>query len=137
AGVPSPLLRTGGAVIVGSAGFARPIVIERRSERRRRYSRGTRDVQRFQRDATRATRRLADAVATGWETYDKESDRSAKRKRDGAVRDFWQNSALALGDTMSESSRAPYDLVRNLDGGWFWRQTRFFLGPFFPVGWTR
>ena len=115
---------------------ARPIVVERK-RRKKRYSRRTRDFQRFERDATRSTRRVADAVASAWQTYDEESERSARRKRDGAVRDVWQNSALAVGDFLTESSRAPYDLVRNLDGDWFWRQARTVIGGLFPVGWTR
>jgi hypothetical protein len=64
---------------------------------------------------TKASRRLVRAVARGMATYLKESDKSARKKRDGAIRDFGLNVADALGTGVRASSGIPADLARTFN----------------------
>jgi hypothetical protein len=97
-----------------------PIVVEvDRKRRKKRYSRGLRDLQITNRGMARASRRLVRAVARGMGTYLKESDKSARKKRDGALRDFGLNSADALGTGLRELSALPGDVANTLNTrGW-------------------
>jgi len=97
-----------------------PIVVEvERKRRKRRYTRGARDVQTTNRGFVKASRRLVRAVARGMSTYLKESNKSARKKRDGAMRDFNLNVADAIGTSLREASGITADLARSLNTrGW-------------------
>ena len=97
-----------------------PIVVEvERKRRKRRYTRGVRDVQTTNRGFVKASRRLVRAVARGMSTYLKESDKSARKKRDGAMRDFNLNVADAIGTSLRQASGITADLARSLNTrGW-------------------
>ena len=97
-----------------------PIVVEvERKRRKRRYTRGVRDVQTTNRGFVKASRRLVRAVARGMSTYLKESDKSARKKRDGAMRDFNLNVADAIGSSLRQASGITADLARSLNTrGW-------------------
>jgi len=85
-----------------------------RKRRKKRFTRGLRDVQTTTRGVARVSRRLVRAVARGMDTYLKESNRSARKKRDGAWRDFGFNVSDAIGTSLREASGIPRDLVRTL-----------------------
>jgi hypothetical protein len=97
-----------------------PIVVEvGRKRRKKRYSRGLRDVQTTNRGLTRASRRLVQAVDEGMTRYLKESNRSARKRRDGALRDYSLNVADAIGAGLREVSGVPADLARTFNTrGW-------------------
>jgi hypothetical protein len=95
-----------------------------RKRRKKRYSRGLRDLQTTNRGMARASRRLVRAVERGIGTYLKESNRSARKKRDGAVRYFGLNSADAFGRSLREMSDIPADLARTFDTRGWRRMTR-------------
>src|SRR5260370_7917125 len=90
------------------------MVVKVQKKRKRRYSPGLGDVQKSSRGLTKASRRLVRAVARGMATYLKESDKSARKRRDGAIRDFGLNVADALGTGVRASSGIPADLPRTL-----------------------
>jgi hypothetical protein len=90
-----------------------------KKRRKKRYTRGLRDLQTTNRGVTQASRRLVRAVARGMTKYLKESDRSARKKRDGAMRDFSLNVADALGTGLRELAGIPADLSRTFNTrGW-------------------
>jgi hypothetical protein len=99
-----------------------PLVIDvevTRKKRKKRYTRGLRDLQTTNRGMARASRRLVRAVARGISTYIKESDKSARKKRDGALRDAGLNMADALGTSLREISGIPRDVAKTLSTkGW-------------------
>jgi hypothetical protein len=97
---------------------------KKKKKRKPRYSRGTKDLQRLERGMTRATHRIARAVAKGLDTYDSESRKSARRRRDGAMREAFENMALAWGDAAAEAAKAPYEIARKVNGKLVWRRTR-------------
>ena len=120
-----------------AAGIARSpqvIVIKAAKKKRgkKRYTRGSKDLQRLEYGLSKSSYRVADAVAEGIRTFYRRSDRSARRKKDGLVRDSLRNSARGLGDALREGSRAPYELARKVSTRKVWRRTRGLgrLAPF-------
>jgi hypothetical protein len=81
--------------------------------RKRKYSKGLpRGVQKFERNASRALHRVTRSLETGVCVWRKQTDRSARRRRDGAIRDALDNFAKATGKGLRVISRAPEDMVR-------------------------
>ncbi len=82
---------------------------------KRRYSRGLKDPQRMHRGWTTAATRLAEAAAVGLGDYRDRSEKSARKKRDGAIRDGMENWARAMGKAMKKASKVPGDLVKPIN----------------------
>ncbi|MBC8506557.1 MAG: hypothetical protein ISR58_02470 [Anaerolineales bacterium] len=98
--------------------FGKPIVLtleKKKSKKKRRYSKGFEEAQRMERHLTRSTHRMARAVEEGLSTYRKRSSQSARKKQDGAIRDFLPNSGLAMTRAMKEASPIPYDMARAMN----------------------
>jgi hypothetical protein len=102
-----------------------PIVLEYKERRKKgkvveeedeeRYSDGLEDLQRMERDVMRVAKRSARAVTKGLDTYDQESRRSAKEKKDGAIEDFANNSAKAASVAMKEAAEIPMDIAESMN----------------------
>ncbi len=93
--------------------MAAPIVIERKKKKRKkRYSQGFKDIQIMERRLTRASHRMAQSIDEGMDTYRKARNKSARKKRDGAIVDFVPNVAKGAGKTLRTASLVPYDLAR-------------------------
>jgi hypothetical protein len=111
-----------------------PIVIEykkRRKKNRRddeddeeRYSEGLEEVQRLEGNLVRVAKRSANAFSKGIDTYERERDRSAKEKKDGALEDFIDNSAKAASVSMKEASEIPMDIAEVLGDRSYRKRTR-------------
>lgn len=103
-------------------------------KKKRKVSRELEDLQRWERRASKAAHRLARAVERGMATYRRRRDRSASRKRDGALRDLPVNVAEGMAASLREASRLPVDLARGLDSRAVVRVARsgvrLFLLPF-------
>ena len=96
--------------------LTQPIVIDvKKSKKKRKYSRGLKDLQVAGRRMTRTSSRMMSAVSKGMDAFRKASDKSAGRKRDGAVRDLGVNAAKGLGHSLRKSSRIPLELAKTLD----------------------
>ena len=94
---------------------AAPLVVQvDKNRRKKRYSRGLRDLQISNRGLARASRRLVKAVERGMRTYLKESNKSARKKSDGALRDMGLNMSDAIGSGLRELSGIPRDVARTL-----------------------
>ena len=85
-----------------------------RRKKKRKYSRGLRDVQELGRTVSKASTRVARAVAKGMTEYRKRSDKSARKRRDGAILDFTVNLANGLGKTIRGQSLVPADMAEGL-----------------------
>jgi hypothetical protein len=107
-----------------------PIIftLKRNKKRKRRYSRGLRDLQQMERRLTRSARRMSRSADKGMASYWKRREKSARKKRDGALRDFIPNSGWAMSRAMREASPLPYDLARAMSTRgtrrWLNRQVR-------------
>lgn len=69
---------------------------------------------RVEQGLSKASQRVARAVELSLESWTRRSKKSAKKRRDGAVRDAVQNSAFAAGKAAKEVSWASSDLFRAL-----------------------
>jgi hypothetical protein len=92
-----------------------PVAPAPEKKRKRRYSRDLEGMQRWGRAASKASRRVARAVAAGLDTWYDRSERSALARRDGALRDSMKNLSKAVSKTVAEASMAPADLLAPLD----------------------
>jgi hypothetical protein len=95
-----------------------PIVLEYKSKKKKkkkRYSKGLGDFQRVEGRLSRVNRRIAKAVAEGASTYEKERKRSARKKKDGAIRDFAPNLGEAMSASLREASSVPVDVANALN----------------------
>lgn len=115
---------------------AAPVITRRKKKkkRKRKYTRGTKDLQRFGDGLTKGAWRVGRAVERGIDDFYKRSRKSSRRRRDGAVRDIWKNSAKGYDSAFRQLGKAPYDVARMLPGRSIWRATRpavtFFTSPF-------
>ncbi len=84
-------------------------------ESQKKYSDGLEDVQVLEGDMIRVAQRVARAASKGIDTYEQERQRSAKEKTDGAIEDFFNNSAKATSAYLKEASEIPLDLAESVN----------------------
>ena len=96
---------------------SKPIVLKlkKKKKKKRRYSRDLKDVQQRARRLSKARLKMRKAAVKGTVAFRKRSKKSAKKKRDGAVRDFLPNAGWAVSRTMRSASGVPYDVAKALD----------------------
>lgn len=82
---------------------------------KRRYSSGLKPAQKLERGVSRAVERIADGLERGASNYRSRSKKSAWKKRDGAIRDGFENWTRAAGKTLRVASKAPNDLIKRAD----------------------
>ena len=94
-----------------------PIVLNLKvkSKKKRRYSKGLEEIQQMERHLTRATHRMARGIEKGIAQYRLKSLKSAKKKKDGAIRDFIPNTGIAMTHTLKEISPVPHDVSRAIN----------------------
>jgi hypothetical protein len=112
----------------------KPIVLEykerskkrgaRADEDKEEYSEGLKDVQVLEGNAVRVAQKAVKALSKGVDTYERERQKSAKEKTDGAIEDFFNNSAKATSAYLKEASDIPVDLVESIDTGSYRRMLR-------------
>jgi hypothetical protein len=103
----------------------KPIVLEYKGQKKKseaaadegqsKYSEGLEDVQVLEGNVLRVAKRVAKAASKGIDTYENERKRSAKEKTDGAIEDFFNNSAKAASASMKEVSEIPIDMVESIN----------------------
>jgi|SRR5579859_1753170 len=94
-----------------------PIVISTKDKKKKRkYSRGLKEVQQNGRSLAKVSDDLARSLAKGVRTFRKASDKSARKKRDGAMKDLGLNLAKGLSKSLRASSAVPEDLARAMAG---------------------
>jgi len=118
---PRMLRRTGGKL----QSEMKPIVFEytgrkkkskpKAEEGQAMYSEGLEDVQVLEGNMVHIAQRAAKAASKGLDTYEQERQRSAKEKTDGAIEDFFNNSAKATSAYLKEVSDIPVDVVESLN----------------------
>ena len=81
-------------------------------KKKKKYSKQLREAQRIERAASKTRKRMLKAVLRGVETWESNRDRSAEKRKDGAVRDAMRNTARAYGDYVRAVSRMPEDMIR-------------------------
>jgi hypothetical protein len=89
--------------------------IARDEEGNERYTAGLKDIQILEGDVIRLAQKATNALAKGIDTYEQERQKSAKEKTDGAVEDFFYNSAKAASKYFKETSDIPLDLAESVN----------------------
>jgi hypothetical protein len=95
--------------------LTKPIVINTKKKKKRRYSRGLKGLQIAGRRSSKVSSRMMRSVSKGFDTFRKANDKSSRKKRDGALLDFNRNVAKGLSRSLRESSRIPFDLAKAWD----------------------
>ena len=118
---PRVLHRSGGKLQADM----KPIVLEYKGRKKKsetpaedgqeKYSDGLEDIQVLEGNMIRVAQRAAKAASKGIDTYEHERQRSAKEKTDGAIEDFFNNSAKATSAYLKEASDIPVDLVESIN----------------------
>ena len=105
---------------------------KKKKKKKRKYTRGLRGVQEIGRGMNRASSRIGRAISEGLRNYYKNSDRSARKRRDGMVVDMAFNWPKAIAKAARVGSRAPNDLARRLPRKTLRRVMRSGFRGFFP-----
>ena len=103
----------------------KPIVLEYKGQKKKsetkadasqdKYSDGLEDIQVLEGDVMRVAQRAVRALSKGVDTYENERQKSANEKTDGAIEDFFHNSAKATSVYMKEASEIPVDMVESMN----------------------
>ncbi|MGA2377598.1 MAG: hypothetical protein ABSF72_18970 [Candidatus Sulfotelmatobacter sp.] len=96
---------------------ARVKVLRGRKKKKRRYSAGLGTIQHLERGVTESLETVTKGVARVFSEYSERSDKSARKKRDGALRDGIENWTKALSKGMRIAGDAPYDFVKEITRG--------------------
>lgn len=108
------------------------VVLTRKKGRKRgrkKYSRGTKGIQRLLFGVSRAGYRTTNSLAEGLDTFVKRTNRSGRKRRDGMVRDVFSNASRGIGDGLTELGKAPREISRRFNTRRSWRMVRV-LTPF-------
>lgn len=92
----------------------RPIVIGGRKKKKRKYSRGLGELQVVGGRLTKVTEKAARDSVKGLRMFLRASEKSSRRKQDGAIRDLGVNLAKGVGKSLEESSAIPEEVARAL-----------------------
>jgi hypothetical protein len=98
--------------------------LRRKKGKKRKYTEGTKTVQRLGEGTSRATARVSDAVAKGLDRFYRRSRKASKKKKDGALRELPENLARGGRVFFETAGKAPYDLVRKVPTRRLWKQSR-------------
>jgi len=119
-------------VVAETTSDQQPIVYERtkkkKGKKKRKYSRGLKEPQRVERGVSRAAERIAEAVVDGLSEYRDRRDKSAGKKRDGAIKDAVRNVGRGLEEAIGTAAKVPTDLSKRVS---YRRLTRWVPLPLF------
>ncbi len=106
----------------------------KKRRKRKKYSRGLKTVQRTEDGLTLAGKRLGDAIESGFKSYRKRRNRSARKRKDGPIRDIFVNTGRGVSRFFTVGGDIPYDVTRKVNNKRFGKQVRdtvrFFTEPF-------
>ena len=112
----------------------KPIVLEYKERSKKRgaredgdkadYTDGLKDVQVLEGNVVRVAQKAVKALSKGVDTYERERQKSAKERTDGAIEDFFNNSAKATSAYLKEASDIPVDLMESIDTTSYRRRLR-------------
>ena len=88
--------------------------VPKKKKKKNKYSKHLKELQKLERGSTKAARRVAKAVSIGLRTWEARSERSAKKRKDGAFKDSVVNSTAAVGEAVRIASKAGVDFVEEV-----------------------
>ena len=93
-------------------GSAKVVVYKRKSGKKRGSSRASRRLEDIEDRASKAVRRVTKAVNRGVGTYLDKRDKSARKRRDGALVDFYENVSVGTAEALANSSPVLTDIAK-------------------------
>lgn len=93
---------------------------------KKRYTKGTKSFQRLILGTTKAGFRVSNSLSEGLNTFVKRSKKSARKKRDGLLRDSFYNASRGFADGMAELGKAPREIAARVGTGRVRRILRIF-----------
>jgi hypothetical protein len=112
--VAAPAHATPSRVILHASARGKNLKVKKK---KRRYSAGLGTIQHLERGVTRSLETVSKGVARTFSEYSERSEKSARKKRDGALRDGIRNWTKALSKGMRVAGDAPYDFVKQVNRG--------------------
>jgi len=91
-----------------------PVPIRTRKNKRV-SSRSARRLEDIESRVSKSVRRVSKAVDNGVSTYLEKRDKSARKRRDGALVDFCENAAVGVSKTLAESAPVLTDFAKALN----------------------
>jgi hypothetical protein len=85
-----------------------------KKKKKKKYSKQLRKLQELERGMVKADRRFAKAILEGIDTWEKRRDKSASKKKDGAIVDSLQNAVHAASKAARVASKSGVDFVDSL-----------------------
>ena len=107
--------------------------LSKKNKKKKRYSRELKSLQQIERGFGKSSHRLSRAVARGLSVYRKRRDKSARKKKDGAIIDGALNWSKAFGKAMRVASNAPSDLAVQVNRTKLSRRVRNSLRTMSPM----
>ncbi len=102
-----------------------PIVFDRKKKKKKsKYSPALKEIQILERELTKVSHQTLRSVEAGLVTYQQAQNKSAKKKRDGAVVDFVPNIGKGMSKTLRTASPIPYNVAK-ASTKTAWRITRY------------
>ena len=84
---------------------------------KRKYSKGAKGILVLERAVSKSMEQISEGLTRTLQVYNKKSDKSSRKKRDGAFRDGLQNWAAAMSKGASTASEAPEILMKAVNKG--------------------
>jgi uncharacterized protein with von Willebrand factor type A (vWA) domain len=110
-----------------------PIVIRVKKDGKRKKKKGSSQTSRrladFERQFSRAARRISKGCKNGWDEYLDQRDKSERKRRDGALTDYYVNMAKGASRAISEGSSALTDVAKAFNSKRMRKQMRKSLRP--------
>jgi hypothetical protein len=91
---------------------------------KKKYSRGTRGVQRLLYGVSKAAYRSTNSFAEGLDTFVKKSNKSARKRRDGLIRESLRNATKGVADGVAELGKAPEEITKRIGTRRVWKLFR-------------
>jgi hypothetical protein len=107
-----------------------PIILQRtkkknrRGKRKKKYSKGTKGMQRLLQGTADAANRVARGFSRNTRTFSDRSKRSARKRRDGLMRDFLKNESRAIRKGGRQFFKAPEEITKRLSTRRTWKAFR-------------
>ena len=104
-----------------------PMILEREGKKRKKskkYSRGSKGLQRLILGVASAASRITGGFSRGTSTWVRRSKRSSRKKRDGLMRDAFENASRAFSKGSREASKAPREISKRFNTRSGWRVIR-------------
>ncbi len=102
-------------------------VLKVKRKKKKKYTKSTKDLQKFAQGTAKGMKRVARAVSAGLDNYYRNQERSSRKKKDGAIVDMPKNVARATTRIFRKAAKAPEDVTRQLNSKTFRRQVKALL----------